>query len=237
MPTARPSIAASVIVSSLSDHAELASVMPRTPKPTPRRAVRSGRPAAISEPKVSASTRTATARPAISPTGGSASRSAAEPLYSTCRPASLAVAAAACRAAVCVSLICSRGSEKSTRVNTTFPSPETAEEAYGSLAVATPGTRPMAVTARSTAALPAPESRVWPAGAANTTVPDASSLSAPGVRDWIRSLAFCDSVPGMLNPPVKLPPKLTARPTMTPNAASQEARTVRRRRTEKAPRR
>ena len=95
----------------------------------------------------------------------------------------------------------------------------------------------MALTARSTAALPAPEATVWPAGAANTTRPEGASAPAPGVLARMRSLACWDSVPGMLKLPVKSPAKLNDSAAMTPNATTHEARTVRRRRTENAPRR
>ena len=94
MPTARPSIAARVIDSSLSGVTEVASMMPRIPKPTPSRAVSNGRPAAIIEPKVIASTRTATQTPSSSPIGKPSSPPcpppATAPAYSTRNPASSA---------------------------------------------------------------------------------------------------------------------------------------------------
>ena len=64
--------------------------MPRIPKPTPSRAVRSGSPAAIIEPKVMASTRMATLTPSSSPIGKPSSPPcpppAAAPAYSTLQP-------------------------------------------------------------------------------------------------------------------------------------------------------
>ena len=87
MPTARPSITASVIEVSVRSVKPLASVMPRAPNATPRTPVSSGRPAASSDPKVTVSTTSATTTPRTSPIGFSDSTGAATPPYSTRMPA------------------------------------------------------------------------------------------------------------------------------------------------------
>src|SRR4051794_24523288 len=66
MPTARPSIAASVVTVEVRSVRPLASWMPSAPMPTPISAVSSGRPAAGSDPKVIVSTKTATITPSAS---------------------------------------------------------------------------------------------------------------------------------------------------------------------------
>ena len=91
-------MAASVVAVEVRSVTPLASWMPSMPTPTPKSAVSSGRPAASSEPKVTASTTIATSTPSTSPIGGSLSIAAAEPPYSTCAAAS---AVAASIASVC----------------------------------------------------------------------------------------------------------------------------------------
>ena len=87
MPTAKPSITARVIDVSARLVKPLASRMPSAPIATPRTPVSSGSPAASSEPKVTVRTSSATTTPRASPTWELATTGAAEPPYSTCRPA------------------------------------------------------------------------------------------------------------------------------------------------------
>lgn len=90
MPTARPSISASVEVVEDRPSVLPSVTIPQMPTPTPMMAVSIGIPAARSEPKVMSSTTAETARPMISPEpivwdGGTAS-----PPISTVRPLSRA---------------------------------------------------------------------------------------------------------------------------------------------------
>lgn len=66
MPTARPIIIASVEVVEPRSRTLASAVIVETPMPTPMRAVSSGSPAAISEPKVMTRTTAAMATPMIS---------------------------------------------------------------------------------------------------------------------------------------------------------------------------
>src|SRR5918996_69774 len=95
MPTARPSISATVgTVESMSTK-PVTAVIPMIPTATPISAVNSGSPAATSEPNVIASTSAATAKPRISPIPPtSGSETAASPPNSTCTPDACAVSAA-----------------------------------------------------------------------------------------------------------------------------------------------
>ena len=67
MPTARPSISATVGTAESMSTKPVTAVIPMIPITTPISAVSSGSPAAASEPNVIRSTSAATARPMISP--------------------------------------------------------------------------------------------------------------------------------------------------------------------------
>ena len=78
----RPSTGVAEFISTVVESA----YAPPTPMPTPTSAVTSGRPAAISEPRVSTSTRAATARPITSPIPTGISMALSESLGRTVIP-------------------------------------------------------------------------------------------------------------------------------------------------------
>ena len=152
-----PSIAASAITVEVSSVIPLAIWMPSAPTPTPMSAVSSGRPAAMSDPKVIVSTSTATSTPSTSPIGGSLSTAAAEPPYWTCSPAFAAERVAASMASVWDALTSACLIVNCRSVYAMRPSLETAAVLNGSEADATSGTPASCLTACATAALPSPE--------------------------------------------------------------------------------
>lgn len=77
---------------------EVSAYTPAIAVPTPSRAVTSGRPAASSDPKVTASTSTATRTPTASVADCSTGTWNASPPISTCRPAASATSVDALRA-------------------------------------------------------------------------------------------------------------------------------------------
>ncbi len=86
MPTARPIIIASVEVVEPRSSTFASAVIVDTPIPTPIRAVSSGSPAAIRDPKVITSTTAAMATPMISVAPVSGITWSASPPISTCMP-------------------------------------------------------------------------------------------------------------------------------------------------------
>ena len=225
MPTARPSISATVGTAESMSTKPVAAVIPMIPITTPISAVSSGSPAAASDPNVIRSTSPATARPMISPTPPiEASDTTASPPNSTCRPASRAVSAAAWTASAEPSGSASACAVQFTCASATRPS----SDVSGSLTEATPGAFAAAAVASATAAARAPSVSRSPSGAANTIRPDAPLAS--GSRCSSRSIARWDSVPGMVAASVVGPLSAEAAANMPPSSTSQRASVALRRR-------
>src|SRR5918992_3842948 len=225
MPTARPSISATVgTVESMSTK-PVTAVIPMTPPATPISAVNSGSPAATSEPNVIASTSAATAKPRISPIPPtSGSEAAASPPNSTCTPDACAVSAAAWTASTDPSGMSSAAFAHVTWASATRPS----SDSRGSSTASTPGAFAAPATASATAVARSPAISGSPSGAANTIRPDAPL--APGSRSSSRSTASCDSVPGIVAESVVDPLSVDAAANMPTSTTSQATRTALRRR-------
>ncbi|CAM5394778.1 hypothetical protein SCYAM73S_04352 [Streptomyces cyaneofuscatus] len=198
MPTARPIIMASVEVVEPRSRAVASAVISETPMPTPIRAVSSGSPAAISEPKVMTRTTPAMATPMISAAPVCGMTWSASPPISTFMPLFCASLPASFSESVVVSVSSMELTLYATEMYAVEPSWLTAWASNGSATEAIWSEPDCSSLTMPVISLLLAESVTFsPSGALKTTRAVAPSALEPGKRCSSRSKARCASVPGM----------------------------------------
>ena len=235
MPTASPSIRASVGAVELSLTSPVSASIPSRPIATPTIAVTSGSPAASSAPNVTIKTMNAATSPIASPLDClPLPVLTTPPENSTWRPARRAGPATRSSAALVASVSLSTDTANARSANETRPSRETVALFRNAAGVVTVcGTRRASATVGAISLRYWGSRRVWPAGAATTI--RAVAPPVPGNFLARRFNARCDSVPGTLNASLVFPFSAPAPMPNRSKTAIQSASTRRRRRKAQRP--
>ena len=227
MPTASPSITASIGVVELMVARRAMSSMTAMVTPTPVTAVSSGSPEATREPSTSVSTTSATPRPAISVTLNlGSSMLKAWPPMSRVAPCGSRWAMRSATAVSCASCSLLGAPLTSIRIATMAarPSSETIPEIrsfHGEVAESTKSIASSSVMVSSMT--PRKSSTRPPSGA--TKIAAAWVMAPCGKVIFSLSRATWEGEPGILNTSAKPPPKARAAPPTARTMTSHEART------------